>query len=64
MGQPALFFVYFSFFQTHITIFTTNKCEKMSAQYTVPDTNSQPLEHESPPITTRLMTTFAALITL
>ena len=36
----------------------------MSAQYTVPDTNSQPLEHESPPITTRLMTTFAALITL
>ena len=28
IGQPGLFFVYFWSFQTNITIFTTNKCEK------------------------------------
>ena len=32
----GLFFVYFRSFQTNITIFTTNICEKMSIQYTVP----------------------------
>ena len=35
MGQPRPLFHLFSSFQTHITIFTTNKCEKMSIQYTV-----------------------------
>ena len=32
----GLFFHLFSSFQTHITIFTTNKCEKMSIQFMVP----------------------------
>ena len=36
MANPGLFFVYFRSFQTNITIFTTNTCEKMSIQYTVP----------------------------
>ena len=35
-ANPGLFFVYFQSFQTNITIFTTNICEKMSIQYTVP----------------------------
>ena len=34
-ANPGLFFYLFSSFQTHITIFTTNKCEKMSIHYTV-----------------------------
>ena len=34
-ANPGLFFTYFRLFK-HITIFTTNKCEKMSVQYTVP----------------------------
>ena len=34
-ANPGLFFVYFWSFQTNITIFTTNICEKMSIQYTV-----------------------------
>ena len=32
---PASFCVYFRSFQTNITIFSTNICEKMSIQYTV-----------------------------
>ena len=39
-----------------ITIFTTKICEKMSIQYSsiwCRDSNSRPLEHEPPPITTR-----------
>ena len=36
MGQPRPLFHLFSSFQTHITIFTTDKCEKMSIQYPVP----------------------------
>ena len=43
----------FSSFQTHITIFTTNKCEKCPSSRRYCDSNSQPLENESPPITTR-----------
>ena len=49
MGQPQPRFHLFLSFQTHIKIFTTNKCEKMS----ILDSNSRPLEHESPPITTK-----------
>ena len=45
-AYTGLFFIYFCLFQTHITIFTTNKCEKC------PCSNSQPLEHESLPLTT------------
>ena len=50
---PASFSFILSF-QTHITNFTTNKYVKTcpsSIWYW--DLNSQPLEHESPPITTR-----------
>ena len=36
MGQPRPLFNLFPSFQTHITIFTTNKCEQMSIQYMVP----------------------------
>ena len=53
MGQSRHLFNSFSSFQTHIRIFRTNKSEKVSIQYTVRDSNSRPLEHESPPITTR-----------
>ena len=35
-ANPGLFFVYLRSFQANITIFTTNICEKMSIQYTVP----------------------------
>ena len=55
MGQPGLFFVYFQSFQTNNIIFTTNQCEKMSCPSSLRrlDSNPQPLERESPPITTR-----------
>ena len=36
MGKSRPLFVYFWSFQTNISIFTTNICEKMSIQYTVP----------------------------
>ena len=52
-ANPGLFFVYFRSFQTNNTIFTTNQCEKISIQYTVPGLNPQPLIHESSSITTR-----------
>ena len=45
MGQPRPLFNLFSSFQTNITNVTANIRWR--------DSNSQPLEHESPPITTR-----------
>ena len=53
MDEPGLFFHLFLSFQTHITIFTSNKCEKSSSSIWCRDSNSRPLDHESPPITTR-----------
>ena len=53
MGQPRPLFHLFSSFQTHIAIFTTNKCEKYSSSIQGWDLTSRPLEHESPPISTR-----------
>ena len=51
---PASFSVYFRSFQTNIvTIFTTNKCEKCPSSIRCRDSNSQPSDHESPPLTTR-----------
>ena len=50
MGHPGLFFIYF---QTNITIFTTNKREKCPSSIWCLDSNPRPLEHESPAITTR-----------
>ena len=55
MGQPRSLFVYFRPFQTNNTIFKTNQCEKMSCPSSIWrwDSNPQPWECESPPITTR-----------
>ena len=51
---PASLIIYFQSFQTNtITIFTTNICEKCPSSIWCQDSNPQPLEHESPPITTR-----------
>ena len=52
-GPTPASFSLFSSFQTHITIFTTHECEKMSIQYTVPGFELTTLEHETPPKTTR-----------
>ena len=52
MGQPRPLFHLFLSYQTHITIFTVNKCEKCPSSIRCWDSNSRPLEHESPPITT------------
>ena len=53
-ANPGLFFVYFESFQTNNTIFTINKCEKMSCPSTIwRNSNPRSSEHESPPITTR-----------
>ena len=49
----GLFFIYFHLFQTNIAIFTANICEKCLSSLRCWDSNSQPLEHQSPPITTR-----------
>ena len=43
----------FSFFQTNITILTTNQCEKCPSSIRRQDSNSQPSDYESPPLTTR-----------
>ena len=53
-ANPGLFFVYFWSFETNIdTIFTTNQCEKWTSSIRRQDSNPQPYEHESSPITTR-----------
>ena len=54
-GHPRPLFHLFSSFQTNITIFTTNICEKMSWPSSIRhwDSNPRPSEHEFPPITTR-----------
>ena len=53
MGHPRHLFHLFSSFQTNITILTINISEKMSSSIRHWDLNQQPLEHESPPITSR-----------
>ena len=40
-------------FQTNITILTTNKCEKYPSSIWRRDSNSQPSDYKSPPLTTR-----------
>ena len=42
----------FSSFQTNITCFIPNKCEKCPSSKQCWDSNPHPSEHESPPITT------------
>ena len=55
LGQlrPLLSFIFGLFHTNIITIFTTNKCEECPSNIRCRDSNPQPLEHESPPITTR-----------
>ena len=48
------------YFQTNITIFMTNKCEKCPSSKRSWDYNTQPLEHESPPITASPGLSFSA----
>ena len=53
MGQPQPLFHLFSSFQANITIFTTTECGNCPFNNQWRDSNPHPLEHESPPITTR-----------
>ena len=53
MGQPRPLFHLFLSFLTHITIFTTKKCEKCPSSILYRDSNSRPLAPKSPPMTTR-----------
>ena len=51
-ANPSLFFIYFRLLK-HITNFTTNTyVKKCPSSIQCQDSNSQPLEHEPPPITT------------
>ena len=52
-GPPQPLFRLFSPFPTNITIFTANICEKCPLSMQCWDSNPQPSEHESPPVTTR-----------
>ena len=52
--RPLLSFIFGSFETNIISIFTTNRyVKKCSSSIQCQDLNPQPLEHESPPITTR-----------
>ena len=54
MDQPWPLFHLFLSFQTHISNYATNAyVKKCPSSIWCQDSNSQPLEHESPPITTR-----------
>ena len=54
MGQPRPPLHLFVSFQTHITIFSTNRyVRKCPSSIQCRDSNTWPLEHESPPLTTR-----------
>ena len=50
---PTSFSFIFSLFKQTLQIFTTNICEKSPSSIRCRDLNPQPLERESPPITTR-----------
>ena len=52
LTNPDLFFIFLSF-QTQIEIFQQINVKKCPSSKWCKDSNSQPLEHESPPITTR-----------
>ena len=54
MGQPRPLFYLISSFQTHYKFYNKYLCEKCPSSIQCWDSNSQPAEHESPPITTRL----------
>ena len=50
---PASFSFIFGLFKQILQIFTTIICKKCPSSILCQDSNPQPLEHESPPITTR-----------
>ena len=52
-ANSGLFFFYFHLFKHTLQILQQIGVWKMSIQYMYQDLNSQPLEHESPPITIR-----------
>ena len=51
-ANPGLFFIYFHFSNTHYKFYNKQVCEKCVSSIRCWDSNSRPLEHESPPITT------------
>ena len=51
--QPRPLFRLFSSFQTNNIILTTNKCEKCPTSIWRQESNSQPSDYKSPPLTTR-----------
>ena len=53
MDRPRSLFNLFSSFQTHITILQQINVKNYPSSIWCRDSNSQPSEHESPPITTR-----------
>ena len=53
MDLPSPLFRLFSSFQTNITIFTSNKCEKCPSGIQCWDSNPRLSGHESPPTTIR-----------
>ena len=53
MGQPRPLFHLFLSFQTYYIFYNKYACEKCPSSRQCRDSNSRPLEHESPPITTR-----------
>ena len=53
LANPGVFLIYFRLLKHLLQFLTTNKCEKCPSIIRCQDSNSQPLEHESPPITTR-----------
>ena len=50
MGQPRPLFHLFWSFQTNVTILTTNKCDKCLSSIRRLDSNSQPSDYKSPPL--------------
>ena len=52
-ANPGLFFVYFQSFQKTIQFLQQINVKKFPSSIQCRDLNPEPLEHESPPITTR-----------
>ena len=52
-AKPGLFFIYFRLFKHTLQFLQQINVKKCPSSIWFQDSNSQPLEHESPPITTR-----------
>ena len=53
MCQPQPLFIYFHFFKHTLQFLQQINVKKCPSSIRCQDSNSRPLEHESPPITTR-----------